>query len=119
MSFVEAVLEEELFQNLEEDITNAYYQLYSMDFQRYHEGIETFYENFYEANERKDVLRACQWLQQNGFSELANVMESGYESDEKMNAVSDWIDEHPEEIYTAFRKIMFAFENLYIVQQFN
>ena len=46
-------------------------------------------------------------------------MESGYESDEKMNAVSDWIDEHPEEIYTAFRKIMFAFENLYIVQQFN
>ena len=114
MSFVDAILEEEFLQNLEDDIVNAYYQLYSIDFQKYHEGIATFYENFYETNEKENVLRACEWLKQNGFFELSNVLKSGYESDEKMKFASDWIDEHTEEIYIAFRKIMFAFEQRYL-----
>lgn len=44
--FAEAIWDEDL-KNLEDEIVNAFYQLYSMDFQNSHEGIDTFYENFY------------------------------------------------------------------------
>jgi len=86
----EALCDEKLY----DDISNAYIQLYSIDFQSKHEDIDTFYENFYECNERNDKLRACKWLNQ--------------------NEASAWIYNNPDEIYAAYRKIMFEFEAIYL-----
>ena len=111
LSFYEAIYEDELY---EDDIANAFIQLYSIDFQSKHEGIDTFYENFYEDNKRNDVLRACQWLNQNEFKLLSGIIQAGYENSEKEGEASEWIYNNPKVIYSAYRKIMFEFEAKYL-----
>ena len=90
------------------------YQLYSMDLQRCDEGIDTFYENFYEYNTKENVLLACEWLKHNGHEQMAIVIEAGYESEEEQKATAHWIDAHTEEIYGTYRTLLFLFEDKYL-----
>lgn len=46
--FAEAIYAEDILD--ESDLANVYYQLFSIDFQNSYEGIDTFYDNFYEGN---------------------------------------------------------------------
>ena len=110
--FVEAILEEEDLKDLHQEVVNAYYQLYSLDFIRCHEGISTFYENFYKNNEKEDVLRACKFLRDNNHEELADIIETGYCDPDRMKAVDEWFDENTGEVYKAYRDLMFIFERL-------
>lgn len=111
--FVEAILDEEL-KNLEDDVVNAYYQLFSIDYQHSYEGIDTFYENLYEDNKFENVIRACKWLKENGYDVLASIIEEGYENEEKRVIASDWINNNTEEVYSAYRKLLFMFEDKYL-----
>ncbi|MCI8407744.1 MAG: hypothetical protein HFJ09_00505 [Lachnospiraceae bacterium] len=52
------------------DWSEAYMQLYSWQFQCFHEGIQTYYENTGKEN----TLKAVAYLQEMGFKELAYVM---------------------------------------------
>jgi hypothetical protein len=112
--FAEAIWGEEELKSLTDDVVNAFVQLHSIDFETKHEGIDTFYENFYEDNQKEDVLRACAWYRQNGFTEMADRIAGGYDSQEKQQETSDWIAENAAEIYRAYRKLMFTFEERFL-----
>jgi len=112
--FAEAIWGDEYLKSLQDDIVNAYYQLYSIDFQKCYEGIATFYENFYKDNTKENVLRACKWLKQNGHEQIAKVIEAGYESEEKQKETAHWMDTHTGEIYDTYRTMMFLFEDKYL-----
>lgn len=111
--FAEAIYDEEL-DNLKIDIVNAFHQLYSMDFQNSYEGISTFYENFYNSNRKEDVERAAEWFISCGMTDIGKMMILGYESKEKEKVVARWIDGNASTIYSAYRKIMFEFEDRYL-----
>ena len=112
--FIEAIWEEEELKSLTDDVVNAFVQLHSIDFETKHEGIDTFYENFYEYNKKEDVLRACTWYRQNGFSDLEERIAAGYDSPEKQQETSNWIADNAAEIYRAYRKLMFTFEERFL-----
>lgn len=112
--FAEAIWTDEELETLSDDLVNAYSQLFSIDFESKHEGIETFYENFYGFHEYDTVLRACNWLDKNGFSNISKVIIDGYESKEKQTIAKEWIDNNASEIYKAYRKMMFDFEKKYL-----
>lgn len=88
--------------------------MYSIDFQHYHEGVGTFYENFYKDNKKENVIRACEWFRQNNHEQLANIIQAGYENDENKALAAQWIDMNTEEIYVIFRELMFLFEKKYL-----
>ena len=52
------------------DWAEAYMQLYSWQFQCFHEGIQTYYEN----TDQENTLKVVAYLQEIGFQELADVM---------------------------------------------
>lgn len=112
--FANAVWLDDKSKMLKDDLVNAFLQLHAIDFESKHEGIEVFYDNFYEYNERGDVLRACNWFDINGFCTLSKIISEGYESSEKQKVACDWIDDNAAEIYQAYRKIMFEFEKKYL-----
>lgn len=113
-NFADAIYGDEYLKSLQDDIVNAYHQLYSIDFQRCCEGINTFYENFYEDNPKENVLRACNWLKQNGHEQMAEIIEAGYKGKEEQKAADDWMNDHMEEIYATYRSLMFMFEDKYL-----
>ena len=88
--------------------------MYSIDFSRCDEGIYTFYENFYEDNLKENVLRACNWLKQNGHEQMAEIIEAGYKGQEEQKTAADWMNDHMEEIYATYRSLMFMFEDKYL-----
>lgn len=112
--FADVIFEEEVFRDLHQEVVNAYYQLYSIDFMRCHEGISTFYENFYKNNEKEDVLRACKFFRDNNHEQLADIIEMGYCDYDQMKAVNKWFDNNTGEIYTTYRELMFLFEKMYL-----
>lgn len=87
------------------DWAEAYMQLYSWQFQCFHEGIQTYYENLYENTGKENTLKAVAYLQEIGFQELADVMKKGL-TDDCLEEVTEWIDQHDELIYTAYLKII-------------
>ncbi|MDE7424205.1 MAG: hypothetical protein K2N51_11055 [Lachnospiraceae bacterium] len=87
------------------DWAEAYIQLYSWQFQCFHEGIFTYYENFYEHTGKENTLKAVAYLQEIGFQELADVMKKGL-TDDSLEGITEWIDSHDELIYTAYLKII-------------
>ena len=113
-NFADAIYGDEYLKSLQDDIVNAYHQLYSIDFLRSYEGIHTFYENFYEDNSKENVLRACSWLKQNSHEQMAEIIEAGYKGKEEQKAADDWMNDHTEEIYATYRKLMFMFEDKYL-----
>ena len=113
-NFEDAIYGDEYLKSLQDDIVNAYHQLYSIDFQRCYEGINTFYENFYEDNAKENVLRACSWLKQNGHEQMAEIIEAGYKGREEQKTAADWMNDHMEEIYATYRSLMFMFEEKYL-----
>ncbi len=88
------------------DWANAYVQIFSWQFQRYHEGVDTYYENFYENTDYNSVKRAGIFLEQVGYSELAlgynQVFTEGKWEEhyilEKLDTpyIEKWIDENEE-----------------------
>ncbi len=112
--FANAICGDEYLKSLQDDIVNVYYQLYAIDFQRIHEGIFTFYDNFYEDTPKENVLRACNWLKQNGHEEMAKMIEAGYKGKEEQKATNDWMNDHTEEIYATYRSLMFMFEEKFL-----
>ena len=114
MDFEDAIYRDEYLKSMQDDIVNAFHQLYSIDFQRCYEGIEGFYDNFYEDNDKENVLRACNWMKQNGHEEMAEKIEAGYKGKEEQKATDDWMNDHTEEIYATYRSLMFMFEDKYL-----
>ncbi len=87
------------------DYENAFIQLYSWQFQCFHEGISTYYENFYGGNEKEAIASAVNLLEREGYKEIAKQLNSGLDNTEDENVfinIEKWIEDNNEEIYAAY-----------------
>lgn len=100
------------------DWINAYMQLHAWQFQRYHEGVHTYYENLYENMDYGSILRAAEYLVGTGHEELAERLKApayeGMEDDScpievygKLIAeTEDWIDNNEECIFDCYLEVL-------------
>lgn len=103
------------------DWINAYMQLHSWQFQRYHEGVNTYYENLYENTDYESILKAAEYLSKTGHKELAERLKApayeGAESDSKPCPIENygkllietekWIDDNEECIFDCYLELLF------------
>lgn len=104
MDFYDLLVEDYEVNNMP-DWAETYIQLYSWEYQCFHEGIQTYYENFYEHTGEEYILKAVAYLQEIGFQELADVMKKGLTED-CLEEITEWIEQHDDLIYTAYLKII-------------
>lgn len=85
------------------DWANAFIQVYLWQFQRYYEGLEVYYENFYGNTDYDSVKRAGTFLDKAGYTELASVYNQVFGDGEPYLAdkirdlfpdMRNWMDEH-------------------------
>lgn len=95
------------------DWINAYMQLHAWQFQRYHEGVDTYYENLYENTDYGSILRAAEYLAGTGHKELSERLKApAYEGAEDASCpcpiegygkliveTEEWIDDNEECIF--------------------
>lgn len=103
------------------DWINAYMQLHSWQFQRYHEGVDTYYENLYENTDYESILRAAEYLTKTGKKELAERLKApAYEGAEDHSRpcpiehygkllveTEEWIDNNEECIFDCYLELLF------------
>ncbi len=53
------------------DWANAFVQIYSWQFQNFHEGLTTYYENFYEYTDYDSIMSTREFLTKEGYEKLA------------------------------------------------
>ena len=99
--------------DINDNMINAFIQLYSLDYNYYYEGIQTFYDNCYGFNSKNQINQAVDWLKYHQYSNIGEVMELGFDKS-KQQYVSDWIFENVDIIYSAYRYIMLLFEQTYL-----
>ena len=64
-----------------------------------HEGVETYYENFYGTSPYSEIVRTARYLQQNGYPGIYEQFHRGiaeceqYEYPAEMKAITKEIDE--------------------------
>ncbi len=103
----------------------AFYQICSWQWSILYEGIEVYYENLYEDNDYKTIMRVGQYLKQNGYPEfyeyyVAPAVEYEEELEECPDGVaySTW-HPYPEEMYPILKKTEeWAEKNLEMVWNF-
>lgn len=102
------------------DWINVYIQLHAWQFQRYHEGVDTYYKNLYENTDYASILRAAEYLSKTGHKELAERLKApayeGAEDDScpcpiegygKLIAeTEDWIDDNEECIFDCYLEVL-------------
>lgn len=98
----------------------SYIQLYSWQFQNYHEGVDGYYDNFYEHTSSENIKKAGKYLKEIGCSQVAEYLlmavhtltwdEMSSEEKEKYKeelcVISDWIYENREIIFKAYIDIL-------------
>lgn len=90
---------------------NAYIQLYSWEFQRYHEGLDTYYENLYGNTDSKSIQKAVEYLQHEGYKEIAVQLIAGLSDNKLIANVEKWIDENQECIYDCYIDLLINHKN--------
>lgn len=107
------------------DWVNAYMQLHAWQFQRYHEGVDTYYENLYENTDYGSILRAAEYWAVTGHKELAEKLKApayeGAEEDSYPCPIKDhgkliaeteeWIDDNEECIFDCYLEILLDNKN--------
>lgn len=102
-----------------EDWILVFRQLYSWQYQSFHEGSDTYYSNLYEDNDYLTQLKVAKYLKENGYLEVYNVFKEGIcnynEMDEATEAflwtdeirdIDEWIDANDEAIYNCIMDIL-------------
>lgn len=94
-------------------------QLYCWQFASYHEGIHTYYSNFYELDTDNSIQRLSDCLYQYGFMEVAKWYDYGIfnyhlypdfdypvENGMRMGELDNWIQDNPEVIWQVYLKLL-------------
>ena len=93
------------------DWMEAFYQVLSWQYQSMHEGVTTYYENFYGGSEYPIIIQTAAFLQQNGYMSVYEQYNNGivfcdeeYEHapKEKIDAAKEldtWINWHTKEVW--------------------
>ena len=91
------------------DWMEAFYQILCWQFQSCHEGVKTYYENFYGCSEYLDMVETADYLQQNGYTEIYEQYKRGIveceryeypcEMLEVAKEIDKWINWHTKEVW--------------------
>lgn len=92
-----------------DDWLEAFYQVLCWQFQSMHEGVYTYYENFYGTSSYPEIVRSAGYLQQKAYFEIYEQFHRGiaeceqYEyPDEMMDVakeIDEWINRHTKEVW--------------------
>ena len=66
-------------------------------FETFHEGADGYYENFYGDSPREIQVKTVDFLEKNGYLELAAPYRQGMDS--TVQGISEWMDEHLETVW--------------------
>lgn len=77
------------------DWLEALYQVLCWQFQTFHEG--GYYENFYGDSPRAIQVKTADFLEKNGYLELAAPYRQGMDS--TIQGICEWMDEHLETVW--------------------
>ena len=88
----------------------AFYQVLCWQFQSMHEGVTTYYENFYGVSEYMSILKTSEFMQKNEYLDIYVQYSKGivlceneceYPENVKMVAqeIDDWINWHTREVW--------------------
>lgn len=61
----------EHFEEIEDQSILAYIQIYSWQFQSYHEGVSTYYTNFYGNSDYNTIQKTADYLKMSTYNELS------------------------------------------------
>ena len=67
----------EHYQNQMPPWMETFYQIYCWQFQSFHEGVGTYYENFYGDSDYKAIMPTVRYLEQNQYIEVAEKYKLG------------------------------------------
>ncbi len=91
------------------DWMESFYQVLCWQYQSMHEGVTTYYENFYGGSEYPLIVQTAAFLQRNGYMDIYKQYNKGivfckeYEhpQNEKVNAneLDTWINWHTKEVW--------------------
>ena len=85
------------------DWANTFFQIYCWQFQNFHEGLDTYYEDFYGGTDYESIMRAREFLTKEGYDLLASCYNHVlFEEDvysleqiaESFQNTAKWIGEH-------------------------
>ena len=92
----------------------AFYQITSWQWSAFYEGIEVYYENFYQDSDYKTILRVAEYIKEIGYAEfseyyVAPAVEYEEVPEEEWEEYSDGVkyppmNYYPEEMYTILKK---------------
>lgn len=107
----------------------AFYQIMSWQWSAFYEGIELYYENFYEESDYKTIMRVAQYLKENGYTEFSEYYAAPAVEYEEI-PVEEWeeysdgvkyrpMNHYPEEMYPILKKTeKWAEENMEMTWNF-
>lgn len=79
------------------DWLEALYQVLAWQFETFHEGADSYYENFYGDSPRAIQVKTADFLEENGYLELAAPYRQGMDS--TVQGIYEWMDEHLETVW--------------------
>ena len=79
------------------DWLEAFYQVMAWQFETFHEGADGYYENFYGDSPRAIQVKTADFLEQNGYLELAAPYRQGMDS--TVQGIYEWMDGHLETVW--------------------
>ena len=107
----------------------AFHQIHAWQWSAFYEGIELYYENFYEENDYKTIMRVAQYLKENGYTEFSEYYAAPAVEYEEI-PVEEWeeysdgvkyrpMNYYPEEMYPILKKTeKWAEENMEMTWKF-
>lgn len=88
----------------------AFTQIFSWQFQTFHEGAESYYENFYGDSDYATIIRVAGYLRDNGYHEIEKPYVSAavdcerckYPKDRPHLLSDDWMDENEKTVWNFY-----------------
>ena len=85
----------------------AFYQVFAWQFQSCHEGVCTYYSNFYNLSEHQTIEKTSAFLKNTRYAELSQTYSMGLNAGQSEYAKIDkWINSNPELVWEFYVDIL-------------
>lgn len=85
----------------------AFYQVFAWQFQSCHEGVCTYYSNFYNLSEHQAIEKTSVFLKNTKYAELSQTYSMGLNADQSEYAkIDEWINSNPELVWEFYVDIL-------------
>ncbi len=113
----------EHFEQLDTWWISTYMQIFSWQFQSYHEGVDTYYTNFYGASDYNTIRKTADYLRIYGYDEISKWYSLGvhdysqYEDEKypeewiaEIKEIDKWIDSNEEIIFRCMIDLLLKYK---------